>query len=102
MTTEESTYRVVAMYLMAQHFAVKDGGEADWQLSGLVDLLEQVRLANQGLTDRIMSLGLKDACANAISTLNARTEITSLSIVEEGLSRWQTVFDRHVLGKQEE
>lgn len=99
MTSEESTYRVISMYLTTQYYVVGRGGSADWKLEGLVGFLEQIRLANQGLTERFLAIGLKDACSNALSTLSARAELTGMAIVEDRMSRWARVFLESVLGE---
>jgi hypothetical protein len=100
MSGEESTYRIVSMYLMAQLFIAREGGEPDWELTGLVDFLGEIRRANVGFTGRLGSLRIKDASLNAVSTLSALGELTSLNIVEGGLDRWRRLF-RAALGRSE-
>ncbi len=97
MSSEESTYRVVSMYLLAQHFISRAGGSADWDLDGLVDFLEEVRRSNQGFCSRLKSLKVQDALLNAVAVLDAQGEVTSLTILEDDLGRWRRVFLEHFL-----
>jgi hypothetical protein len=95
MEAEESTYRMVSMYLMAQMFVARDGGAPDWDLDGLVTFLEEARVSNVGFCSRLQALGIKDASINALYRLNALGEMTSLSIIEDDLGRWRRVFATH-------
>jgi hypothetical protein len=92
MSSEESTYRMISMYLMAQLFIAREGGEPDWELHELAPLLEAARQANAGFCSRIKTLHVKDALLNALSILSALGEVTSLSIVDKDLGRWRKLF----------
>jgi hypothetical protein len=94
MSPEESTYRVIAMYLLAQFFRSKQGLAPDWDLDQLVSLLEECRLSNAGLVRRLQTLGINDATLNALTVLNTMGEITSLSI-DGDLKRLEKIFSDH-------
>lgn len=95
MSTEESTYRMVSSYLMAQYFLAQEGRPADFSLDGLVSFLESARVANAGFCKRVSSTGVKDASLNALSTLNALGEITSLELQSGALQVWRKRFLAH-------
>ncbi len=95
MTPDESTYRTMAMYLMAQYFRHKNGQETDWSLSDLVDSLEAARETNTAFCRRLQALGVRDAGLNALSNLNAMGEITSFSIETRDLRRLEGIFLEH-------
>jgi len=94
MSPEESTYRMIAMYLLAQYFRDKQGLEADWDLDQLVELLEECRQTNAALVRRLQTLGINDATLNALAELNTMGEITSLTI-EDDLKRLEKIFGDH-------
>jgi hypothetical protein len=94
MSPEESTYRVIAMYLLAQYFRSKQGLPPDWDLDQLVSLLEECRVSNAGLVRRLQTLGINDATLNALTVLNTMGEITSLSI-DGDLKRLEKIFNDH-------
>jgi hypothetical protein len=94
MSPAESTYRVIAMYLLAQYFRDKQGLAADWDLDQLVSLLEECRQTNAGLVRRLQTLGINDATLNALTVLNTMGEITSLSI-EGDMKRLEKIFGDH-------
>ncbi len=99
MTPDESTYRMIATYLMAQYFIQMSGGEADLELEGFLDFLEEARHTNADFCKRLRTLGVGDASLNALSNLNAMGEIASLSIETHDLKRWERMFLRYYLGE---
>jgi hypothetical protein len=92
MESEENTYRMVSMYLMKQMFIAREGGVPDWELRGLVSFLAEARTSNGDFCRRLQSLEISDAAINAMYRLNALGEITSLTILEDDLGRWRSVF----------
>ena len=52
-TREETMYRVVAMYLMAQYFRQRNGLEPDWEMADLVHMYEDVTVVNKSFVDRL-------------------------------------------------
>ena len=98
MSSDESTYQLVSMYLMSQFFTARDGGVPDWRLAGLTEFLESARQATAGLCARIKTLHVKDALLNALAILNARGEVTSLTIVDADLGRWRRHFQHQTPG----
>ncbi len=95
MSSEESTFRLVSTYLLAQYVLAADGVEPDWELSGLVAFLHEARIANAGFCRRLGSIGVSDASLNALSVLSALGEVASLTILDADLGRWRTLFHEH-------
>jgi hypothetical protein len=94
-TSDESTYRTISMYLMAQYFLTRRGLAADWELKDLVGFLARARETNAAFCRRLQAIGIKDASLNALSNLNAMGEITSLSIETSDLRRLEKIFAEH-------
>lgn len=95
MTLEESTYRIISMYLTAQHFVKARGGAPDWDLRGLVDLLAQTHEVNVGFTKRLRTLEVRDASLNAVVNLNASSAFISTAMESNWLSRFEKIFVDH-------
>lgn len=97
MSPEESTFRTLSTYLLAQHMRQRAGLAPDRSLEQLLGLLGQCRETNFAFVRRLQSLGVKDATLNALARLNALGEITGLS-VESDLSRLETLFAPYLSG----
>jgi hypothetical protein len=95
MTSAESTYRVISMYLLAQYFRQQQGLAPDWTLEGLLAVLEAAKQTNAAFCQRIQEVDLRDAILGALSVLNAQGEIASLSIETDDLRRWGRIFAEH-------
>lgn len=92
MTSDESTYRTISMYLMAQFFLHREGLPADWDLTNLLGFLREIHETNAAFCRRLQSLRVRDASLNALTILNAMGEIASLSLEMDDLKRWERVF----------
>jgi hypothetical protein len=95
MTLEESTYRIISMYLTAQHFIKARGGTPDWDLQGLLDLLTQTHLVNVGFTQRLRSMRIRDASLNAVVNLSASSNFISTAMESNWLARFEKIFVDH-------
>jgi hypothetical protein len=93
MNADESTYRMISMYLTAQFFRHKSGKRPDWEMKDLLRFLSECRETNSSFCHRLQALGVRDAPLNAMSILNALGEITSLSIEHFDMSRWERIFE---------
>jgi hypothetical protein len=83
------------MYLTAQYFRMRMGQQPDWELQGFVAHLKQIHETNTGFCQRLRSLGTGDASLNALATLNAMGEITSISVENHDMTRWEAIFRAH-------
>ena len=94
-TIEETTYRSISMYLLAQFFRKKRGFKADSELKELVTLYDDINLVNQSFCQRLMGIRATDASLNALSGLDCFAKITALSIVEDTLEEIESLFQAH-------
>ncbi len=67
---EETLFRAVSSYLMAQYFRCHRGDSADWELSGLITIYRNIQAVNQGMVARLRHAEQKDAPVNAIILLD--------------------------------
>lgn len=95
MTLEESTYRLISMYLTAQHFVKVRGGQPDWDLKGLLTFLQETHKVNVGFTSRLRSIRVRDASLNALVNLNASSDFISIAMQSNWLARFEQIFCDH-------
>lgn len=95
-TIEETMYRTVSMYLLAQYFRYQQGKTPDWDLERLVSLFEEVGQANQSFSRRLVSINPKDASLNALANLDCFALVTSFSITRDNLKELEPLFHAHL------
>jgi len=94
-TWEETTYRVVSMYLFAQYFNRKNGVEPDWDLNGLVSIFDDIEIVNQSFCRRLDLVRTEDSCVNAVNILSSLGTLTKMIITENDLAHWGDIFTAH-------
>jgi hypothetical protein len=67
---EETEFRIVSMYLIAQYFREKRGKKPDWSLDGLQVIYNRVQDVNKCFAQRLRFATTKDASVNAIVILD--------------------------------
>ncbi len=67
---EETEFRIVSMYLIAQYFRNKKGEKPDWTLDGLQEIYNKVGEVNKSFAERLRAATTKDASVNAIIILD--------------------------------
>lgn len=87
----ETMIRAISMYLLKQYFVAKDGGHPDLQLDELETFYSNLHIVNQGIIERIRSLGTGDVQANAIVILDTFATLLSIEISND-LSRIRKYF----------
>ena len=91
---EETLYHVISMYLFAQYFEYRRGGNPDWDLKRLVNIYEDVAKVNDGFTKRIKSIHTEDAGLNAIIHLDCYRRFANQSILETDLQQISRYFEK--------
>lgn len=77
---EETKYRVLSMYLLAQYMRTVRGRAPDWQLTGLKEIYEAVQLVNEHLAKRLRDVTAGDAPLNALVILDTFAQVVPFSI----------------------
>jgi hypothetical protein len=95
-TPEETTYRSVSMYLLAQYYRQQNGQPADWELDNLLALFEEVGHVNQAFARRLVSIQPKDASLNALASLDCFALVASFSISRDKLGELEALFRAYV------
>ena len=67
---EETTFRAVATWLVAQQFRHAAGEPATWDLGGLQDVYAEMQVVNKATCDRLRAATRTDASINAVAMLD--------------------------------
>ena len=95
---EETVYRAVSMYLVAQYFLQQNGEQIDMSLNGLKDIYHNLNIVNQSLVKRFRSFSKTDISANAIILLDVYAS-TIPSIIEKSLEDIRYLFEPYLSKK---
>lgn len=91
-TLEETQYRVMSMYLLAQYFRMKHGKQPDWNMIELSNLYEDIKILNQNVCKRIADLEAKDTSINAVVVLNNFAEYVTFTLDDQHLEEMESLF----------
>ena len=78
----ETVYRASSMYLLAQYFIRKQGGEADLDMEGLVKIYGNLQIVNTALAARLRAASQQDATVNAVVRLDSFAKIVPYTIAD--------------------
>jgi hypothetical protein len=90
-SVDETIYRAVAMYLVAQYFRMRRGKAPDWQLAHLADIYREVAKVNAGMTERLRHASTEDANVNAVTILSTQGDMVPMYL-EESLVDMEHLF----------
>jgi hypothetical protein len=91
-TVDETVFRTLAMYLLAQFFVSQRGGKGDWTFSRIEKFIEDIHLINRHFSGRLSSTCLKDANLNAVSRLDVFAYLTDGAARRKG-GKFAALFD---------
>jgi hypothetical protein len=89
---KETLYRVISMFIMAQHFRERRNLKADYSLEELKDIFDDVTVVNHTLCERVRSFFAEDANINALVILSVMAEFTSVSLKDDLLDELEGLF----------
>lgn len=91
-TVEETLFRAVSMYLLAQYFREQRGETADWKLAHFTHLYEDIAQVNQSFTKRLLSINPRDASLNALVGLDCFATVMAFTSVEDYLKEIEPLY----------
>jgi len=91
-SNEETIYRSISMYLMAQYFLQQHGKEADWDLARLGNFFEELNVINQAFVRRLTTHVAHDASLNALVLLNCFASAAKRVLTKEGFGEVEDMF----------
>lgn len=92
--TEETLFRSVGTYLLAQHLRAAHGLESDWSLDGLREAYRKLRQVNRGIAERLRHAAHEDSSVNALILLDlfASSALNALEEYEGELDNYFTDY----------
>ena len=88
---EETLCRATSMYLLAQYFLQRERKKADFELQGLKQIYENIRLVNIAIAERLRIASEADSSVNAIVLLDLFAVDIPL-IIDESLEEIRNIF----------
>jgi len=92
--SDETTYRALSMYVLAQYFRGKKGLEPDWSLQGLSKIYQDINQLNLDFNRRLKTDTdtESEATTNALTSLDCFAQIIEFTITEEMLDEVEQMF----------
>jgi len=87
----ETVCRATGYYLMAQYYRRRDGKPADFDLAGLKELYEDLRIVNASIAQRLREVTTADSSVNAVILLDAYAQAIPL-IIDDALDEFRYMF----------
>lgn len=92
-THEETMYRVLSMYMLAQFFQMTNGGDPDWKMERLRGLIKDIRVVNKSFCARISEARhTGDAGMNAVVLLDCFAAIIGHALERKNLALIERTF----------
>lgn len=89
---EETAYRAVSMYMLAQYLRKQKGKHADWSLDELVEIFKNMREVNRHMSTRLKAAVKEDASVNAVIILDMFAENLS-GLLDISLEELEPLFE---------
>ena len=98
---EETMYRAMSMYLLAQYFLKKEGKEADFELEGLKEIYNNIQLVNIAIAKRLRAATETDSSVNALIMLDTYAKALPY-FIEEALEEIRYLFTPYLMDGDED
>jgi len=89
---EETEFRVISMFLLAQFLRKRRGLNPDWDLKELNKIYNDIREINKSLAQRIANIEKMDTGINAVVILDNFANLVTIDLDEDELSHIETLF----------
>jgi hypothetical protein len=93
-TEEETVYRAVSMYLLAQYFLRASGGTCDLDLNGLRDIYAEMHQVNLAILKRMTAAITADSSVNAVIILDTFAKCVPY-VIDESLEELEYLFQAY-------
>ena len=95
-TVEETKYRVLSMYLLAQYFRYRRGETPDWNFKELTTIYSDIRTVNKSFCKRLSTVIEEDASVNALVVLNCFADSVSFSLDGDMMADLEHLFKAYL------
>ena len=97
-TWQETTYRAISMYWLAQYIRKQHGREPDWTLEGLAKIYEEIMTVNRCFQRRVADVQVADAGMNALLRLDCYAQFTNRVLLRKNLGEIERLFPPYLEG----
>lgn len=91
-TLEETDYRVLSMYMLAQYVIAKNGGVPDYEMNNLKNLYDDIKILNRNVSHQLSKIKSKDALVNSVVILNTFAEHVTFILNKNTMQRMKILF----------
>ena len=96
-TADETAFRVMGSYLLAQYIRMKHGSSPDWELRYLESMYDSIRDVNKHVVQRLRNIKeLKDASLNALINLDCFAINIKLSIDLSAIEEIKNMYSAYM------
>jgi len=92
---DETIFRAASMYLTAQYFIARGGGDADLKLEGLKGIYNNIQVVNRAIADRLREVSSQDGMVNGLIILDLFAKEMPPSI-DEALETLRPLFSAYL------
>lgn len=93
---EETTYRSVTMYLLAQFFLQRRKNKPDWNLDNLASIYSDIQIVNKNVCNKLKEITTRDAATNALVKLDYSALYISLRVNRNILDEIESYFNAYL------
>jgi|WetSurSiteA1Bulk_404760.scaffolds.fasta_scaffold00453_12 hypothetical protein len=95
-TEEETKYRALSMYLLAQYFIKRRGKKPDWEMKNLIKVFKDIRTVYKYISKRLVASRIEDASINALVVLDNFADSINFSLTQGVLNEIEVLFNAYV------
>ncbi|NOQ22484.1 MAG: hypothetical protein GQ565_07525 [Candidatus Aegiribacteria sp.] len=92
---DETVYRAVSTYLLAQYFIHREGREADFHLEGLKRIYDNIQEVNYSVAERLRAASEADSPVNAIVILDTYAKAIPF-VIKDSLDYIKYLFKPYI------
>jgi len=93
---DETIYRALATYLLAQYFLSRHGRKPDWEMKELVGIYDDIGGLNKAFAKRLGQASSGDASLNALAILDVFASSVTFSVTEHMLDELELLFEPYL------
>lgn len=93
---EETLYRSLSMYLMAQYFRFRKDQKPDWDMKGLRNIYEEIFKVNASFSERLKELEKSGTSVEAILNLDCFAYYSNLSLSGKAFSDIECLYGNYI------
>jgi hypothetical protein len=80
---EETEYKVISMYIVAQFLKFLNGETPDWELKKLKAAYQEIQIVNKNMVEQLSDVEMNDTSRNAVVTLSNFAEYIMISLEDK-------------------